>query len=115
MQIAKALGMNALVEVHTLEELDRVLNLSNVALIGINNRNLETFDTTLSITQELITARKAQLQERNLLIVSESGIHDYDHVEAVRAAGAQAILVGESLMKQPDPGLAIDQLFQGRA
>ncbi len=111
-QIAHALGMNALVEVHTLEELDRVLRLPHVSLIGINNRNLETFETSLSTTSALIEARKAQLQGRDLIIVSESGIHSGDHVQTVRDAGARAILVGESLMVQPDPGIAIDQLFQ---
>ena len=112
-QIAHALGMNALVEVHTLEELDRVLRLPKVALIGINNRNLETFETSLTTTGELIAARSAQLQERDLLLVSESGIHSSDHIKVVQKAGVQAILVGESLMKQPDPGVAVDQLFQG--
>jgi len=111
-QIAHALGMNALVEVHTLEELDRALGLPDVAIIGINNRNLETFETALSTTETLIEARRSQLQERNLLVVSESGIYTPDHIETVRGAGAEAILVGESLMRQPDPGIAIDQLFQ---
>jgi indole-3-glycerol phosphate synthase len=110
-QIAHALGMNALVEVHTETELDRVLAISDVALIGINNRNLETFETSLATTAELIATRRAELQSRDLLIVSESGIHTPDHVQTVRAAGAEAILVGESLVKQPDPGQAIDALF----
>jgi indole-3-glycerol phosphate synthase len=111
-QIAHALGMNALVEVHSLEELDRVLALPSISLIGINNRNLETFETSLTTTASLLEARREQLQERDLLIVSESGIHTPDHVKTVAAAGAKAILVGESLITQPDPGVAIDQLFQ---
>jgi indole-3-glycerol phosphate synthase len=110
-QIAHALGMNALVEVHTLVELDRVLAVPDVAIIGINNRNLETFTTALDTTGELIAARRSQLQSRDLLIVSESGIHGPEHVQAVHAAGAKAILVGESLMKQPDPGKAIGELL----
>lgn len=110
-QIAHALGMNALVEVHTLVELDRVLAVPDVAIIGINNRNLETFTTALDTTGELIAARRSQLQSRDLLIVSESGIHGPEHVQAVNAAGAKAILVGESLMKQPDPGKAIGELL----
>ncbi|NMF82889.1 indole-3-glycerol phosphate synthase TrpC [Nodosilinea sp. P-1105] len=111
-QIAKALGMNALVEVHTLDELDRVLAIPSVSLIGINNRNLETFTTQLSTTQSLIAARQALLQERDILIVSESGIHTSDDLQTVTNAGAKAVLVGESLMKQPDPGAAIDRLFR---
>jgi indole-3-glycerol phosphate synthase len=110
-QIAHALGMNALVEVHTLVELDRVLAVPDVAIIGINNRDLETFTTALDTTGELIAARRSQLQSRDLLIVSESGIHGPEHVQAVHAAGAKAILVGESLMKQPDPGKAIGELL----
>ncbi|TVP61354.1 MAG: indole-3-glycerol phosphate synthase TrpC [Leptolyngbya sp. LCM1.Bin17] len=110
-QIAKALGMNALVEVHTLDELDRVLAIPAVSLIGINNRNLETFTTQLSTTQSLIAARQAQLQQRDILVVSESGIHTPEDLQTVANAGAKAVLVGESLMKQPDPGAAIDQLF----
>jgi indole-3-glycerol phosphate synthase len=113
-QIAHALGMTALVEVHTLEEMDRVLAIASVSLIGINNRDLETFETSLDTTEALINARQAQLRARNLLIISESGIHTPDHVQTVAAAGVQAILVGESLMKQPDPGTAIEQLFQAK-
>lgn len=110
-QIAKALGMAALVEVHTLEELDRVLAVPGVSLIGINNRDLETFTTQLSTTAALISARQDQIDRKNVLIVSESGIHTPDDLEAVATAGAQAVLVGESLVKQPHPGQAIDQLF----
>jgi indole-3-glycerol phosphate synthase len=113
-QIAHALGMNALVEVHTQAELDRVLGIPTVSLIGINNRNLETFDTSLETTGKLIQARQAELQERNLFIVSESGIHTHKHVQTVHAHGARAVLVGESLVKQPDPGIAIDELFSAK-
>ncbi|HEY9760943.1 MAG TPA: indole-3-glycerol phosphate synthase TrpC [Trichocoleus sp.] len=110
-QIAKALGMNALVEVHSLEELDRVLAIESITLIGINNRDLGTFVTTLDTTQQLITARRPQLQARNALIVSESGIHTPEDLQTVVEAGANAVLVGESLMKKPDPGQAIVDLF----
>lgn len=110
-QIAKALGMRALVEVHTLAELDRVLAIDTISLIGINNRNLETFVTTLDTTQELIAARQEQIQSRDIFIVSESGIHTSADLQQVVAAGARAVLVGESLMKQADPGVAIDELF----
>jgi indole-3-glycerol phosphate synthase len=81
-------------------------------LIGINNRDLGTFETSLTTTGALIDARREQLQERNVLIVSESGIHCPEHIQTVVNAGAEAILVGESLIRQPDPGVAIDQLFQ---
>lgn len=110
-QIAKALGMAALVEVHSLAELDRVLAIPSVALIGINNRDLETFTTTLETTQTLTQARQDALAQRQALLVSESGIHTPADLQAVAAAGAEAVLVGESLMRQSDPGAAIDQLF----
>ncbi|MBD0337183.1 MAG: indole-3-glycerol phosphate synthase TrpC, partial [Cyanobacteria bacterium Co-bin13] len=71
-QIAKALGMSALVEVHTLEELDRVLTIEAISLIGINNRNLADFTTSLETTRELIAARQSQLQARDAVVVSES-------------------------------------------
>ena len=111
-QIAKALGMAVLVEVHTLEELDRVLAVPGLALIGINNRNLETFTTRLETTADLIQARQDALTASGALVVSESGIHTPADLQAVQAAGAEAVLVGESLIRQPDPGVAIDQLYQ---
>ncbi|HZG37967.1 MAG TPA: indole-3-glycerol phosphate synthase TrpC [Nodosilinea sp.] len=111
-QIAKALGMAVLVEVHTLEELDRVLGVRGLALVGINNRDLETFTTRLETTAELIAARGEALTATDVLVVSESGIHTPADLQAVTAAGATAVLVGESLIRQPDPGLAIDQLYE---
>lgn len=111
-QIAKALGMAVLVEVHTLEELDRVLAVPGLALIGINNRDLETFTTRLETTAELIEARREALAASNALVVSESGIHTPADLRAVTVAGVGAVLVGESLIRQPDPGLAIDQLYE---
>lgn len=114
-QIAKALGMAVLVEVHTLEELDRVLAVPGLALVGINNRNLETFSTRLETTTELIDARRERLAASGALVVSESGIHTPADLRAVTAAGVEAVLVGESLIRQPDPGLAIDQLYEKSA
>ncbi len=111
-QIAKALGMAVLAEVHTLEELDRVLAVPGLALIGINNRDLETFTTRLETTAELIAARREALAASHTLLVSESGIHTPADLRAVTAAGVGAVLVGESLIRQPDPGLAIDQLYE---
>jgi indole-3-glycerol phosphate synthase len=110
-RIAQALGMRALVEVHTLEELDRVLALEPVQLIGINNRNLETFETHLKTTEVLLEKRRSQIQSRDILIVSESGIHTSDHRQQVAAAGASAMLVGESLMRQADLATAIADLY----
>jgi indole-3-glycerol phosphate synthase len=110
LKIVRGLGMTALVEVHTLEELDRVLALDGVQLVGINNRDLETFAVDLNTTQQVLEARRSLLQERDIVVVSESGIHTADDVQVVVNAGAQAILVGESLMRQADPGAAIATL-----
>ncbi|MEB3232593.1 MAG: indole-3-glycerol phosphate synthase TrpC [Leptolyngbyaceae bacterium] len=110
-KIIKSLGMTALVEVHTEAELQRVLAVDGVTLIGINNRNLEDFTVDLATTQSLLATYGHTCQDRNILVVSESGIHTPADVQTVATAGAKAILVGESLVKQPDPGEAIAQLF----
>ena len=110
-QIAKALAMSVLVEVHNLDELDRVLAIPGLSLIGINNRDLETFTTDIETTETLIADRRDTILARDLLIVSESGLHSSQDVQTVAAAGARGVLIGEALMQQPDPGLAIHQLF----
>jgi indole-3-glycerol phosphate synthase len=112
-QIAKALAMGVLVEVHTLAELDRVLAIPNVTLVGINNRDLQTFTTDLATTQSLIAHRQTELLAKDMLIVSESGLHDPEDVQTVVEAGARVILVGEALIKHPEPGAAIASLLSG--
>ncbi|MFM6282415.1 MAG: indole-3-glycerol phosphate synthase TrpC, partial [Dolichospermum sp.] len=106
-KIAHNLKMAALIEVHNLEELDRVLALDGVSLIGINNRNLEDFTVDLQTTSALMTARSEQLQAKNILVVSESGLHHPEDLKVVKTAGVSAVLIGESLVKQPDPQIAI--------
>ncbi len=110
-KIANNLKMAALIEVHNLTELDRVLALEGVSLVGINNRNLEDFSVDLQTTCELLTARGQELQSKNVLVVSESGLHHPDDLSVVKTAGASAVLIGESLIKQADPQLAIANLF----
>lgn len=111
-KIANKLKMAALIEVHNLEELDRVLALDGVSLVGINNRNLEDFSVDLQTTCELLIARDEQLKEKNILVVSESGLHNSEDLSVVKVAGASAVLIGESLVKQADPELAIVNLFK---
>ncbi len=111
-KITKSLGMTPLVEVHTLEELDRVLAIDGIELVGINNRNLEDFSVDLQTTQDLVTTRKDALAARNITIVSESGLHTKADLQFVRKAGATAVLIGESLVKQEDPQQAIKDLFE---
>jgi indole-3-glycerol phosphate synthase len=110
-KIANALSMTPLIEVHTLGELDRVLPLDGVTLVGINNRNLEDFSVDLQTTCQILAARGNQLQDRGITVVSESGLHTTTDLEGVASAGATAVLIGESLVKQPDPAKAIASLF----
>lgn len=110
-KIARGLGLAVLIEVHTLVELDRVLALPQVDLVGINNRDLSRFTVDLATTESLMAQRHATLAARQILVVGESGLHRPADVQRVQAAGAQAILVGESLMRQPDPGAAIAGLL----
>ncbi|WP_341530451.1 indole-3-glycerol phosphate synthase TrpC [Nostoc sp. UHCC 0302] len=113
-KIAHNLKMAALIEVHSLAELDRVLALDGVSLVGINNRNLEDFSVDLQTTCQLLATRGSQLQDRKILVVSESGLHNPDDLSLVEKAGASAVLIGESLVKQPNPNLAIAQLLPKR-
>jgi indole-3-glycerol phosphate synthase len=109
-KIANGLSMTPLIEVHTLDELDRVLSVDGVTLVGINNRNLADFSVDLQTTCQLLAARSQQLKERGILVVSESGLHKRADLEQVASAGATAVLIGESLVKQPDPALAVTNL-----
>ncbi|BAY39438.1 indole-3-glycerol phosphate synthase [Nostoc sp. NIES-2111] len=102
LQLIHDLGMNALIEVHTLAELDRVLKLQDLRLLGINNRNLEDFTVDLKITQQLLSQRQQQIQNLDITIVSESGIYTPADLLFVAEVGARSVLVGESLVKQTD-------------
>lgn len=111
LKITASVGMTALVEVHTEEELKRVLALEGVELIGINNRNLENFTVNLANTSTLLANYGQTIRQRNIMIVSESGIHTPADLAMVKQAGANAVLIGESLVKQPEPEVAITNLF----
>lgn len=104
--LAHELGMDALVEVHDGSELERALALPG-RLIGINNRNLRTFETRLETTVDLLGRIPGERR-----VVTESGIHTPEDVALLRAAGVQAFLVGEAFMRAPDPGQALAALFQ---
>ena len=104
--VARHLGMAVLVEVHDGAELARALRLKT-PLLGINNRNLRTFEVSLETTldlQDQVTADK--------LLITESGILNANDVARMRAAGVHAFLVGEAFMRAPDPGAALAELFQ---
>jgi indole-3-glycerol phosphate synthase len=113
LKVAKSLGLTVLVEVHDAAELERVLALDGVQLIGINNRNLATFDTDLATTEQLTSRYGEQIRAKGCLLVSESGLFSRDDLDRVQSAGADAVLVGESLMRQPDVTTALETLIGG--
>ena len=113
LRVIHYLGMNALVEVHNLSELDRVLKLNDIRLIGINNQNLEDFTIDLSTTQHLLAARRSQLQKLGIIVVSESGLYTNADLSLVAEAGAHAVIVGESLIKQENIEMAVRSLIKG--
>ncbi|MXV78490.1 indole-3-glycerol phosphate synthase TrpC [Candidatus Poribacteria bacterium] len=104
-EIAESLSLASLVEVHTEEELEIALD-ADAAIIGINNRDLRTFNTTLDTTFKLL-----ELIPEDKVVVSESGIYTRDDVEALWEVGVNAILVGESLMRSPDIGEKVRELI----
>ena len=103
--LAMELGMDVLVEVHDIDELERALQ-TGCALVGVNNRNLRTFNVSLDTTLALKDA-----VPRDRILVTESGIASQADVARMRAAGIDTFLVGESFMRAPDPGAALQQLF----
>lgn len=103
--LAHSLGMSVLVEVHDAAELHLALQLTT-PLIGINNRNLRTFETTLNTTLGLL----AQIPSERI-VVTESGIHTQDDVALMRANRVNAFLVGEAFMRAEDPGIELARLF----
>ncbi|KAK3221490.1 hypothetical protein Dsin_008515 [Dipteronia sinensis] len=111
-KICKMLGLATLVEVHNEREMDRVLGIEGVELIGINNRNLETFEVDISNTKKLLEGERGQkIREKDIIVVGESGLFTPDDIAYVQEAGIKAVLVGESIVKQSDPGKGITGLF----
>jgi len=102
---ARDFGMAVLVEVHDARELDRALELAT-RLIGINNRNLRTFDVSLATTLDILERVPAER-----LVITESGILAPGDVALMRSRGVHAFLVGEAFMRAADPGAALATLF----
>jgi indole-3-glycerol phosphate synthase len=112
-QLAHGFSIDVLIEVHTAAELDRVLDTlgeTGADAIGVNNRDLQTFDVHLETSLEL-----AGRIPRGVVRVTESGIAATEDIARLRAAGFDAFLIGESLMRQPDPGAALAALLNGVA
>ncbi|GJM06036.1 MAG: indole-3-glycerol phosphate synthase [marine bacterium B5-7] len=105
--VAEELGMDVLLEVHDAEEMERALATS-AKLIGINNRNLKTFETSLITSQQL----KARV-EGDRIVVSESGIHTSADIKFLQNEGINTFLIGESFMRHPEPGVQLQRLMSG--
>ena len=109
---AAALGLCVLVEVHDAAELERVLSIGGFPLIGINNRDLTTFETDLATTERLMAEFADRLRDQKALLVSESGLFQRQDLDRVASAGAGAVLVGEALMRQTDVKTALQTLIK---
>ncbi len=113
LKVARSLGLAVLVEVHDAAEMERVLRLEGVDLIGINNRDLASFAVDLATTERLMGDFGAQVRARGALLVSESGLFTREDLDRVQGAGADAVLVGEALMRQEDVTAALETLIGG--
>ena len=107
--LAAQLGLDALIEVHNARELDAALG-AGPTLLGINNRDLRTFDTSLETTLSLLPE-----VPKGTTVVTESGIRTREDVQRMRGAGVEAFLVGEAFMRASDPGSALRDLFHADA
>jgi len=105
LDLAKDTGMDALVEVHDEAEMERALLLDH-DLIGVNNRNLNTFETSLATSERLV-----QMLPGDQLLVTESGIRTADDVKRMQLCGINTFLVGEAFMREADPGTALQRIF----
>ncbi len=104
-QTAVALGLDVLVEVHNEHELERALKLQT-PLLGINNRNLRTFETSLETTLSMLS-----MIPDEKIVISESGIHTRDDIKLLRENNVNGFLIGEAFMREQDPGLALSALI----
>lgn len=100
--LAYSLGLDVLCEVHNEEEMQRMLNL-DVKIIGINNRNLKTFEVDLDTTKKLADMVTPEMRKAGKLLVSESGVSDTDDIKVLAKSGADALLIGTVLMEAPEP------------
>ncbi|PWA12367.1 indole-3-glycerol phosphate synthase TrpC [Pueribacillus theae] len=106
-QYAAECGLDCLVEVHEEAELKQLVDVFVPKVIGVNNRNLSTFHTSLDMTDSI-----AKLVPKDTVFISESGIHSSEDIERVKRQGAKGVLVGEALMKAETPEIGIRQLFE---
>ena len=105
LDLTHSLGMNAIVEVHDEDELSAALD-AGCRIVGINNRDLKTFEVDLSVSREL-----AKMVPSEIVVVAESGIRDSRDIKRLRESGVHAFLIGETFMKAPSPGLMLNELI----
>lgn len=113
LKVAKGLQLAVLLEVHNSEELERALTFDDVQLIGINNRDLASFHIDLATTEQLTAIYGSQIRAKGCLLVSESGLFSRDDLDRVQTAGADAVLVGEALMREKHIAIALQALIHG--
>lgn len=104
-RLAEELGMDTLIEVHNREEIEQTLSNANPSVIGINNRNLKTFETTLKTTEQLLP-----FIPKDLPVISESGIRSKEDIDCLASLGVRGVLVGEHFMRQQNIAAAVEEL-----
>ena len=114
LRVIHYLGMNAVIQIDNLNDLDRILALEDVRVIVINNQSLSDFSININITQELLTARRSLIQKLGIVVISESGIETPDDLALLAGVGVQTVIMGESLLKENDLEVAVRNLLQAK-
>ena len=110
-KIADKLNLDVLVEVHNHEEMDRVLSLNSFKLVGINNRDLKTFQTDLKVSFDLMNKYSDYTTDKKVIFISESGIKNPEDLNNLKSHGIRGVLIGESFMKEKDIESAFKKLL----
>ncbi|WP_017652538.1 indole-3-glycerol phosphate synthase TrpC [Fortiea contorta] len=106
------LGMNAVVEVHSIAELDRALKLDDLRIVAINNQNLADLTIDIDTTRQLLAARRTQLQNLGAIVISESGLYTPNDLSLMAEVGTDAVLIGDCLLKQQNIEMAVRRLLR---
>lgn len=114
LRVIHYLGMNAVIEVHNLMELDRVLRLEDVRIIAINNRRLEDLTVNINTTLELMAVRKSHLHNLGILVVSESGIETSEDLSLMANVGVNGVLIGDCLLREENLDDAVKELLKSQ-
>ncbi|MFN4954867.1 MAG: indole-3-glycerol phosphate synthase TrpC [Aphanizomenon sp.] len=114
LRVIHYLGMNAVIQIDNLNDLDRILALEDVRVIVINNQSLSDFSININITEELLTARRSLIQKLGIVVISESGIETPDDLALLAGVGVQTVIMGESLLKENDLEVAVRNLLQAK-